>query len=170
MALVLNLLLSALSGGGRTARYGDLILVTMPAQAFATTAMEYQQAQVWARARSSLGNVHRDREAFIGRFQTVLARSGGGIATRGARPVLARILAGMTQSGMQSGEWSVPHDINDSVEVKRRKPGRTGETPVDPAQVSEAKVQEPSPVMNKPDLEDCNRERHLPGDPDSPRT
>ena len=121
MSLKLNMLLSALSGGGRTARHGDLILVTMPAQAFATTAMEYQQAQVWARARSSLGNVHRDREAFIGRFTTVLARSGSGIATRGAKPVLSRILAAMGQVGLTLGEWSVPHDINDGVEVKRRK-------------------------------------------------
>jgi len=121
VSLKLNLLFSALSGGGRAARHGDLVLVTMPAQAFATTAMEYQQAQVWARTRSSLGNVHRDREAFIGRFQTLLARSGSGIATRGPKPLLARILAGMTQSGLTATEWSVPHDIHEGVEAKRRK-------------------------------------------------
>ena len=120
VALQLNLLLSALSGGGRTTRHGDLIVVTMPASAFATTAQEFQQVQTWARARASLGNSHRDREAFVGRFQTVLARSGSGIATRGSRPVLARLLAGLSQAGMQPGEWSVPHDIHESMEVKRR--------------------------------------------------
>lgn len=118
--MVLNLLLSALSGGGRSSRYGDFIIVTLPAMAFATTAMEFQQAQTWARARASLGNVHRDRSCFVDRFQTVLARSGGGLATRGSRPVLSRIVAGMKQNGLVMEDWSIPLNLDESMEVKKR--------------------------------------------------
>lgn len=116
----LNLLLSAFSGGGRTARYGDFVIVTMSASAFAATAQEFQQVQTWARARASLGNPHRDRSAFTDRFETVLARSGSGIATKGNRQILARIVKGMEQNGLQVGEWSVPHNINESVEVRKK--------------------------------------------------
>ncbi|AXQ29415.1 hypothetical protein D0B54_12275 [Solimonas sp. K1W22B-7] len=118
--IVLNLLLSTLSGGGRTSRYADFVVVTLPAMSFATTAQEFQQVQTWARSKTSLGNVHRDRTFFVGRFETVLARSGGGLATRGSRSILQRIIAGMKQGGMQMEEWSIPHNINESVEVKRR--------------------------------------------------
>lgn len=120
--IVLNLLLSTLSGGGRTSRYGDWVVVTLPAMAFATSAQEFQQVQAWARARASLGNVHRDRSFFVARFETVLARNGGGLATRGSRPVLQRLIAGLKQGGLQMDEWSIPHNINESVEIKRKAP------------------------------------------------
>ena len=68
MAIIQNMLLSALSSGGRTSRYGDFIIVTMPSAAFATTAQEYTTVQTWARSRASLGNQHRDRSAFVDRF------------------------------------------------------------------------------------------------------
>ena len=76
--------------------------------------------QTWARSRASLGNPHRDRSAFVDRFDTVLARSGSGIATKGSRPVLAMIVKGMEKNGLQMGDWSVPHNINESVEVKKK--------------------------------------------------
>ncbi|HSW15166.1 MAG TPA: hypothetical protein VLI06_20120 [Solimonas sp.] len=122
MADRLNLLLSVLSGGGRTSRYGDFVVVTLPAQAFVTTSQEYLQAQTWARARASMGNAQRDRSAFVDRFETVLARNGCGIATKGSRPALARLVKGMKQGGMQIEDWAVPQNINDSVEIKKRDP------------------------------------------------
>ncbi len=58
-------------------------------------------------------------------FDTVLARSGSGIATKGSRSVLAMIVKGMEKNGLQMGDWSVPHNINESVEVKKKpKPDR----------------------------------------------
>lgn len=120
MAANLNLLLSAFSGGGRTSRYGDFVVVTMTASAFVATAIEYQQVQTWARARASLGNAQRDRTAFTDRFETLLARSGSGIATKGSRQVLARLVKGMELSGLQIGDWSVPQNVNESVEIKKK--------------------------------------------------
>lgn len=120
MAANLNLLLSAFSGGGRTSRYGDFVVVTMTASAFVATTIEYQQVQTWARARASLGNVQRDRTAFTDRFDTLLARSGSGIATKGSRQVLARLVKGMELSGLQLGDWSIPQNVNESVEIKKK--------------------------------------------------
>lgn len=119
---VLTLLQSASSPTIRTARYGDFVIVTLQSAAFATTAQDYQQAETWARGRTSLGNSQRDRSAWMDRHETLLARSGGGIATKGARSILARIVKGMEQNGIQINEWSIPHNINESVEVQKPKP------------------------------------------------
>lgn len=120
MPLNQNLLLSAFSGGGRSTRYADFVVVTLPAGAFVATAMEFQQAQTWARARASMGNAQRDRSAFMDRFETLLARSGSGVATRGNRQALSRLVSGMLQGGLQLEGWSVPTNLNESVEIKKK--------------------------------------------------
>lgn len=124
MATFANLLLGVFSGGGRTSRYGDFVVVTMSAAAFVATAMEYQRVQTWARARASLGNAQRDRTAFTDRFETLLARSGCGLATKGSRQVLSLIVKGMEQNGLPTNEWSVPQNLNEGVEIKKKpRPG-----------------------------------------------
>ena len=122
MAVTLNLLQSASSLGYRAARYGDFVVVTLQSAAFATTAQDHLQAENWARGRASLGNVQRDRTAYFDRHEILLARGGSGIATKGHRQVLQRLVKGMEQNGMQMNEWSVPHNINESVEIQKKKP------------------------------------------------
>lgn len=124
----LTLLQSACLPACRTTRYGDFVVVTLQSAAFVTPAMDFQQAEAWARSRSSLGSTHRDRGAFLDRHETLLARNGSGIATKGARAMLARLVKGMEQCGMDAKEWSVPHNIFESVEIQKRKP------PADPSQ------------------------------------
>ena len=116
-----NLLTSALNGGG-TARYGDFILVKLPTGGFAATSQDYAMAQNWARGRLSSGNAYNDRCLFTDRFETLLARSGSGIATKGSRPVLRRMVAGLTQLGVQMSGYSIPVNIDESVEIERKKP------------------------------------------------
>ena len=120
-----SLLLSAFSGGGTTSRYGDTVVVKFPASTFATNAGDYKRVESWARGRLSIGNAQRDRTAFTDRFENLLARSGGGLATRGHRPALRLLIAGLTQAGVVMDQWSIPHNINESVEAKRcpRDPG-----------------------------------------------
>ena len=117
-----TLFAGATAGGCRTARYGDFVVITLQSAAFAVTAQDLQQAEAWARSRSSLGSPHRDRSAFMDRFETLLARGGSGVATKGGRAVLARIVKGMEANGIQINEWAVPHNINESVEVQKQKP------------------------------------------------
>ena len=118
----LTLLASATGSGCRTARYGDFVIVTLPAAAFATTARELQIAENWARSRSSTGNPQRDRTQFFDRFENLLARNGSGIATKGNNQTLQKLVKQLEANGQQMNEWSVPTTLNDSVEVVKRKP------------------------------------------------
>jgi len=111
---------SVLANGGRTSRYGDYTVVFMHACTFITTPMEFMQMQNWARARMSCGNPVRDRTLFVDRFETVLARSGGGIATKGAKGVLQRIVKSMKANAMSMDEWSIPLNLDESVEIARK--------------------------------------------------
>ncbi|MCC2655699.1 MAG: hypothetical protein K0Q76_807 [Panacagrimonas sp.] len=125
-----SLLVSAFSGGGTTSRHGDTVVVKFPASTFATNSVDYKRVESWARARLSIGNANRDRAAFVDRFENLLARSGGGIATRGNRPALRLLITGLKQAGMEMDQWSVPHNINESVEATKRPPapGATAKT------------------------------------------
>lgn len=116
-----TVLTSVLAHGGRTTRYGDFTIVHMHGCSFITTPMEYMQMQNWARARVSCGNPSRDRTTFLERFETVLGRAGGGVATRGNRSVLSRIVKAMKLNAVFVEEWMVPHDLNQSMEMKRPK-------------------------------------------------
>lgn len=121
MSLSKTLLVSVLDGGG-TARYGDFILVKLPNGGFAATSQDFNMAQNWARGKVSSGNAQRDRSLFTDRFETLLARSGSGIATKGSRVTLRGIVAGLTQLGVQMSGYSIPVNINESVEIERKKP------------------------------------------------
>jgi hypothetical protein len=125
MSTTQSLLLSAFSGGGATSRYGDTVIVKFPASTFATSAGDFRRVENWARGRLSIGNAERDRAAFTDRFENLLARRGGGLATRGHRPALRQLLTGLTQAGVVMDQWSVPHNIDESMEAKRR-PGEPG--------------------------------------------
>ncbi len=52
----------------------------------------------------------------------VSAFGGSGIATQGSRPILRGIVAGARALGVQMTGFSVPININDSVEIDRKKP------------------------------------------------
>ena len=145
-----TVLTSVLAHGGRTSRYGEFTVVHMHGCSFITTPMEYMQMQNWARGRTSTGNPGRDRTTFVERFETVLARVGGGVATRGNRSVLSRIVKAMKASSMFMEEWSVPRDLDQSMEMKRPKgwtpPGRPSATGAAPVAASDA----PAPAAVTP--------------------
>jgi hypothetical protein len=116
-----TVLTSVLAHGGRTSRYGEFSIVHMHGCSFITTPMELTQMTNWARGRVSCGNPSRDRTAFTDRFETILARSGSGISTRGNRSVLSRIVKAMKASAVFLEEWMIPRDLNESMEMKKKK-------------------------------------------------
>lgn len=122
----LNVYNSVTAQGGRTAKYGDFTVVFMHSCAFATTPAELMQHSNWARGRMSSGNAARDRTTFTDRFETVIARNGSGLRTRGSRGVLQRMIKSMKANALQMEEWSIPHDINESLEIQK-KPATTPE-------------------------------------------
>jgi len=111
---------SVFASGGGTSRYGDYIVVKMSNCSFITTPVEFQQVSTWARGRVSSGTPHRDRTVFAERFETVIARSGSGVATKGNRSALSRIVKSMKANAMFMEEWSIPRDLNESMEMKKK--------------------------------------------------
>ena len=120
-----TVLKSVFAAGGRVARYGDFSIVYMSSGAFVTTPVELVMNQNWARARTTFGNPAKDRMAFVDRFETVLARVGCGIATKGSRGLLQRIVKSMVASALPLEQWSIPRNLNESMEMKK-KPGPDG--------------------------------------------
>jgi hypothetical protein len=117
-----TILTSVFAHGGRATRYGEYTVIHMHNCSFITTPMESMQMQNWARGKVSSGNPGRDRTTFVERFETVLARVGSGLTTRGNRSILGRIVKAMTANATMIQEWSVPHDLGQSMEI--RKPVR----------------------------------------------
>lgn len=106
--------------GGRTTRYGEYTIVHMHGCSFITTPMEYLQNSNWARGRQSCGNPSRDRSAFVDRFETVIGRSGSGVATRGNPSALARIVKSMKANSVLLEEWLVPRNLDQGMEMKKK--------------------------------------------------
>ncbi|HVT36769.1 MAG TPA: hypothetical protein VHE37_14360, partial [Nevskiaceae bacterium] len=88
--------------------------------AFFTTAQEMQIASQWARSKQSLGNPNKDRSAFAGKFETLVARTGSGITTKGSNKVLQGVVQAMEAAGMDLREWAIPHNLWESMEVKKQ--------------------------------------------------
>ena len=107
--------------GARTTRYGDVVLVVMESISFFTTAQDFQMASQWARSKQSLGSANKDRSAFANKFETLVARTGSGVATKGSNKVLAKIVEQMETAGMDLKEWMIPHNIHESMEVVKKK-------------------------------------------------
>lgn len=120
--MLATVLMSVLANGGRAARYGEFIIVTMHTGAFVTTPMEYQQHQNWARGRASTGNQVRDRSLFVDRFDTLIGRDGSGVATKGHPMALLRIVKAMKANAIFMEGWNVPRNLGDSVEIKKPRP------------------------------------------------
>lgn len=114
-------LLDSALNGGRSSRNGDLVVVTLPSQAFVTTAQEFMQAQQWARSKQSNGIPHRDRTALIERFETIIGRNGSGIATRGNPKALERMVHSMEQLGIPLDDWMVPRALDAEGMQPRKK-------------------------------------------------
>lgn len=111
MAISITLMQGVSSQGIRVKHFGDLVVVTMPGAAFATTARDHIQAQQWARARASHGNLQRDRTAYCDQHRTLLARKKGGIATRGSVEAVAGLVKIMRECGISLSEWAVPAGV-----------------------------------------------------------
>ena len=114
-----TVLTSVFAAGGRTARYGEYTVVYMQGSTFITTPMEFVQMQNWARSRTSSGNPARDRAMFVDRFETVLARLGSGLASKGSRALLSRLVKAMKANAMFLEEWAIPRNLDEGVEIRK---------------------------------------------------
>lgn len=120
MAPSRTLLATVFHNGGASSRYGDFVLVKLASARFLVTAQDFRMTTNWARGRISSGYPVRDCATFTDRFETLLARRGCGLASRGSRPLLRRMVEGIRQMNLGLDQWSIPANINESVEISRR--------------------------------------------------
>lgn len=106
--------------GGRTTRYGEFTMVFLNGCSFVTTPMEFTQVGNWARGRISTGNPNRDRTTFVERFETILGRMGSGVANKGSKTSLLRIVKAMKANAVFMEGWNVPRDLEEGVEMKKK--------------------------------------------------
>lgn len=121
---------SVVENGGRFSRYGDFVMVVLPACAFVATALDFQQVRQWAASKQSSGTPHRDRMSFIERFEHLVARTGSGISTKGNSAVLVGLAKSMTANGMQLADWDIPQRIYDDTKVLKYRPSAPATEPV----------------------------------------
>lgn len=127
-----NLLNSVFAHGGRASRYGEFTMVFLHGCSFITTPMEFLQVQNWARGRNTSGNAVRDRSSFVDRFETLLGRVGSGVASRGPKSVLLRIVRAMTANAVFLEEWNIPHNLDEGVEIRKKPVPAPGAPPTAP--------------------------------------
>lgn len=133
-----SILSSVEAHGGRSSRYGDFTVVHMHGCTFITTPMEFAQMRNWARGRVSSGNAVRDRTTFVDRFELVLAHVGAGVASRGNRMALSRIVKSMVANALMLEDWVVPPNLDEGVEIRKPvpRPAPAANDPATPSPLS----------------------------------
>ena len=110
-----SILASVFANGCRICRYDDFAIVTVRGCSFATTPMEFDEQQDWARSCASTGDPTRDCALFLGRFETVIGRDGSGIATKGGAMAQLRIIKAMKASSVFMDGWDAPSKFQTSI-------------------------------------------------------
>lgn len=118
----LSILTGATAAGCRRTRHGDSVVVVMQSTAFAVLALDLTKVESWVRATASIGGGQRDLTAFVARFDHVLARTGGGVATRGSDVVLARIARDLIANNVDVSGWAMPRSVRESLDVHPAMP------------------------------------------------
>lgn len=113
----LSILTGATAAGCRRTRHGDSVIVVMQSTAFAVLALDLTKVESWARATASIGGGQRDLIAFVTRFDHVLARAGGGVATRGSDAVIVRIARDLIAHNVDISNWAMPRSVREALQV-----------------------------------------------------
>lgn len=137
-----SILVSAMNAA-RANRFGDVVMIIMDTMVYTTPSMEWQMASQWGRAKVSLGNKNKDRNALLGKLEHVIARSGSGIATKGTNKKLQEMVGVMEQSGFDIKDWVLPPTLWESIEIKKKKKDDEAEAAQGEAAEVEQKPEEP---------------------------
>lgn len=96
----------------QVSRYGELVQLVMPGEgALIVPTAEFTFAQKWAQRRNSTGSPIRDRALVLEKLDTVIARSGSLVSTRGSRKPLETLVRAMRGAGFAPEEWNLPADL-----------------------------------------------------------
>ncbi|MEC9358135.1 MAG: hypothetical protein VX836_09730 [Pseudomonadota bacterium] len=135
----------------QVSRYGELVQLVMPGEgALIVPTTEFTFVQKWAQRRNSTGSPIRDRALVLEKLDTVIARSGSLVSTRGSRKPLETLVRAMRGAGFAPEEWNLPTDLKtvpkpDSGIPAKPKAGNAAETgdPQDDEQPDSPDVDDP---------------------------
>lgn len=96
----------------QVSRFAELVHLVMPGEgALIVPSDDYNVAHKWAQRRHSTGSAMRDRALLLEKLDTVIARSGSLVSTRGSRRPLEKLVQAMRSAGFSPEEWSLPPDL-----------------------------------------------------------
>lgn len=115
-------LFQSLTEGGHTQSIGMVTLIVLGRGrgAFVAPVFDASVARKWAEGRDATGIEYRDMTQFMDRFETLIARSGCPLVTRGHPVKLIELAKEMKSAGYELSEWSLPQEVMDA--FKRKKP------------------------------------------------
>lgn len=109
-------LFEAATNRGRVIRQGEIVHWVMDGSgAVVVPAQDFLIAQKWGQSRTGSTNVVTDRGRFLEKFETLIARPGSFVSTRGNTRSLASLAKVMIASGYDMSEWGLPFDVKQAL-------------------------------------------------------
>lgn len=105
-------------GGGTIRRFGEMAVVTLPGAALVTSRDDLQKAQRWARSRNTSGQETEDRVQLLAQLETLIAHADSASVTRGAQPLLTKLVKRMREEGMDLQVWRIPPPVLEALEAE----------------------------------------------------
>jgi len=116
----------------RVVKQGDIAMIVLDgAGALIVPMDEYLTAQKWAQSKMSSGNMVTDRGRFMDQFNSMVARPGSFLGTKGNGRQLYKLVKAMRAAGHGMDDWMVPMDLKaakleDPDEIKKKDKGEPG--------------------------------------------
>jgi hypothetical protein len=139
MARALSLF-EAATTRGRVIRQGEIVQWVMDGSgAIVVPAQDFLIAQKWGQSRTGSTNIVTDRGRFLEKFETLIARPGSFVSTRGNTRSLASLAKLMIASGYDISEWGLPFDVKQA--LKPADPNQAKSKTANPADDEAAAAQ-----------------------------
>ncbi len=109
-------LFEAATTRGRVIRQGEIVQWVMDGSgAIVIPAQDFLIAQKWGQSRTGSTNIVTDRGRLLEKFETLIARPGSFVSTRGNTRSLASLAKVMIASGYDISEWGLPFDVKQAL-------------------------------------------------------
>lgn len=105
-------LLQAVTSAGRVVRQGPLVQFIIDGNgAMVMPTLDFFTVEKWANSKFASGNRMADRTRFLDQIQTLVARPGSFISTRGSSKTLEDLARLMKANGYDLNEWQLPPEL-----------------------------------------------------------
>lgn len=118
--------------GGRVIKQPQLVQFIVDGNgAMVTSTQDFYQVEKWANSRYGSGNRLADRNRFLEQIQTLVARPGSFVSTKGSTKPLEDLCKLMKAAGYDLAEWQLPPELKDMDRPPVAKPVKKAEAVAD---------------------------------------